>query len=216
MYFSLVENSREFIAMADLEFRPFYINPAGLRMVGFEQMQEASRFKVPDFYFPEDQAFITEEFLPRALRENQAEVEIRFRHFKTGEPIWMLHSVFRIQDGRGVAAGWATVSRDISDRKKTDLALGKSEERLRLALDAAKMATFEWDVPHDRIIWSHYYEKLWGRALESSSTPAKRSRSEYIRKTCRASTPRWFAAWMPASPSRMSFGSYGPMTACTG
>jgi PAS domain S-box-containing protein len=40
--------------------------------------------------------------------------------------------------------------------------LRESEERLRLALDAAHMGTFDWDVPGNRITWSRWHEELWG------------------------------------------------------
>lgn len=51
---------------------------------------------------------------------------------------------------------------DISARKRADMALRESEERLRLATDAAHMGTFDWDVPRHRIVWSHWHEELWG------------------------------------------------------
>ncbi|MBA4150867.1 MAG: GAF domain-containing protein [Verrucomicrobia bacterium] len=40
--------------------------------------------------------------------------------------------------------------------------VGESEARLRLALDAAQMGTFEWDMAHNRVTWSRGHEKLWG------------------------------------------------------
>ena len=42
----------------------------------------------------------------------------------------------------------------------TDLAA--SEERLRLALDAAGMGTYEYDLQSQRITWSRTHEELWG------------------------------------------------------
>lgn len=50
----------------------------------------------------------------------------------------------------------------IVERKQAEAALRESEERLRLALDAAHMGTFDWDVPHNRITWSRWHEELWG------------------------------------------------------
>ena len=48
------------------------------------------------------------------------------------------------------------------DAQMAAKALHESEERLRLALDAARMGTFEWDVAHERITWSRLLEDLWG------------------------------------------------------
>jgi PAS domain S-box-containing protein len=44
----------------------------------------------------------------------------------------------------------------------TEDALAESEERLRLALDAARMGTFDWDVPSGRVTASARYSELWG------------------------------------------------------
>ena len=51
---------------------------------------------------------------------------------------------------------------DITDLTRAQEALRESEERLRLALDAAHMGTFDWDVLNNRITWSRWHEELWG------------------------------------------------------
>ena len=130
-FVSLADRSLEFIGMCDLDFRPFYVNSAGMRLVGLDNLEAACRVKVPDYFFPEDQPFVTNEFFPRVLREGHGEVEIRFRHFKTGEAIWMLWNVFGIFDARGKHVGWATVSVDITKRKLAESALHESRQQLR-------------------------------------------------------------------------------------
>ena len=116
--------------MCGLDFRPFYVNSAGMRLVGLDNLEAASRVKVQDHFFPEDQPYITETFLPRVLRDGHGKVEIRFRHFKTGEAIWMVYNVFSILDARGAIVGWATVSVDVTERKQAERALQESQREL--------------------------------------------------------------------------------------
>lgn len=130
-FFLLVESSSEFIGMCDLDMNPIYVNPAGRRMVGLPDMAAACRVKVQDYYFPEDQRFIAEEFFPRVLREGHGDVEIRLRHFRTGEPIWMFYYLFSVHDAGGTPIGWATVSRDITERRQAELSLRTYAERLK-------------------------------------------------------------------------------------
>lgn len=132
-FVSLAENSHEFIGMCDMDFKPFYVNPAGMRLVGLEGLDQAMRTAVQDFFFPEDQAFIMEDFFPGVLRDGHREIEVRFRHFRTGEPLWMLYAVFRLTDAAGQSTGFATVSRDINERKRMDLALRETAAQLREA-----------------------------------------------------------------------------------
>jgi PAS domain S-box-containing protein len=130
-FVSLAERSLEFIGLCDKEFKPFYVNPAGRRLVGLDDLEAACKLHVQDYFFPEDEPFITNEFLPCVLRDGHGRVEIRFRHFKTGEAIWMIYNVFSIFDAHGAIVGWATVSVDVTERKRAEQALQESQQELR-------------------------------------------------------------------------------------
>jgi len=134
-FVALANGSVEFIGMCDAEFRPFFVNPAGLEAVGFDTLEQACRVNVEDYFFPEDRDFIVKDFFPRVTREGHAEVEIRFRNFKTGEPIWMLYNVFNLKDETGRIIGWATVSRNVTVQKnaisETEASLAKLQKAVR-------------------------------------------------------------------------------------
>jgi PAS domain S-box-containing protein len=59
----------------------------------------------------------------------------------------------------GVAARLAAIA---IDRARADAALRRNEERLNVALEAAKMGTWEWQLGRDRIAWSDGVEPLFG------------------------------------------------------
>ncbi len=163
-FVSLTDNSTEFIGMCDMNFVPFYLNPAGMQLVGLNDTQQYSETPVREFFFPEDQDFIINEFFPRVLREGRAEVEIRFRHFQTGEALWMGYSVSCVKDTNDQLIGLAAVSRNISDRK---LAEQKIAEQAAL-IDIATDAIFVRDLENRILFWSRGAENLYGWTAEES------------------------------------------------
>lgn len=51
---------------------------------------------------------------------------------------------------------------DVTERRQVEAALRESEARLRLALAAGKMGTWDWDLETNRIVWAGEHESLWG------------------------------------------------------
>jgi len=127
-FVALADNSKDYISMCDMEGKPFYANKSALDTVGLESLDDFNHVAMREFFFPEDQDHIIDEFLPKALSQGFGEIEIRFRHFKTNEPIWMCYQVFVIRDRAGDALGTATVSRNLTDEKRGEAALVRSEK----------------------------------------------------------------------------------------
>ena len=114
----IADYSRDFIGTCDLNGVPIYINPAGLRLVGLENISAAGATRFTDFFFAEDVELVQNTLLPRVLTEDYAEMEIRLRHFKTQEPIWMNYAVFTVKNDAGEIVSVATISRNIDEQKK--------------------------------------------------------------------------------------------------
>ena len=132
-FVTLIENSTDFIGICDLDGIPFFVNRAGLEMVGLDDFEQARRTPVGSFFFPEDQPRIMQEFLPSVLEKGHGEIEVRFRHFKTGDARWMAYKVLTLPDAEGRPVAFATVSQDVTERKRL-------EDNLRsLATDLSEM-----------------------------------------------------------------------------
>jgi PAS domain S-box-containing protein len=82
----------------------------------------------------------------------------------TGEPIrlenqvqslgrWFEVYAFRL--GPETSRKIAVLFHNITDRKRAELALRESEERLRLASAAAQLGVFEWNVQQDVAVWAN-------------------------------------------------------------
>ncbi|WP_454062081.1 PAS domain-containing sensor histidine kinase [Candidatus Nitrospira salsa] len=54
------------------------------------------------------------------------------------------------------------IAKDLTDRKLADEALVKSEGQRRLAMGAAKVGTWTWDITTKRVLWSENVEELFG------------------------------------------------------
>jgi len=136
MFATLIENSTDFIAIADLDAVPIFVNRAGLALVGLDDMDAARKLHVRDFFFPEDQARILDEFFPSVAEKGHGAVDVRFRNFKTGDGRWMAYKVLKLIDDKGQVLGFATVSQDITERRRLEdglrqLAANLSEEGRR-------------------------------------------------------------------------------------
>jgi len=119
-FVTVIENSTDFIGMCDLDGVPFFVNRAGLKMVGLDDIEQARRMPVASFFFSEDQDRMMHEFFPSVLRNGHGEVEVRFRHFKTGAPRWMAYKVLTLPGADGRPVAFATVSQDVTERRRLE------------------------------------------------------------------------------------------------
>jgi PAS domain S-box-containing protein len=128
---SLVEQAGDLMAIADLSGgTPIYLNKAGLKMVGFDSWEEARERHGIHYMFPEDRQFVNEVLWPTVLEKGFWSGEMRFRHFKTGDPIPILYSCFRIDDPEtGQPMNVGNVCRDITERKRAEAEARENNQR---------------------------------------------------------------------------------------
>jgi PAS domain S-box-containing protein len=90
-------------------------------------------------------------------------------HYES-EPVFggwnRIYEVRLFPTGNGVSC----LSRDITERKRSEVELLESEERLSLVVQAADLGTWDWDILADHLVWSSRCLALFGVAPDTQMT----------------------------------------------
>lgn len=117
----IAESSTDFIGYASPDGRALYLNPAGCALVGLVDLEDVQRRSLEDFFAPEDLEQLRKVIVPAVETHGRWVGEFRFRHFRTGRPVPVHYNLFRVNDpATGALAGYATVSSDLTRRKRAE------------------------------------------------------------------------------------------------
>lgn len=128
-FFTLVEYSRDFIAVADLQDNVQYVNPAGRALLGIGESEPVEGTHSFDYVAPADMPLVQEKIYPALYSAGHWEGELRFRHRQTGKSLPMDFVGFQVKNPEtGEARFVATVSRDMSDRRALEQQLQQAQK----------------------------------------------------------------------------------------
>ena len=81
---------------------------------------------------------------------------------KDGQRLYIDITVSPIRDAQGRVIGASSIKRDVTGRREAAQALSRSQERLQLALKAARMGTWQWDLETNALSWDEGLHRLYG------------------------------------------------------
>ena len=147
---SLVEEQYDFLAIADLDGRPLYLNRSGQALVGLDDIEELRDTEAMRYFFPEDWPLMMQHIENSVLPTGSWSGETRFRHLKTGQPIPILYQGFRIDDPEtGTPANIAIICRDIGARKAAEFAAQAAQTELARVNRLTTMGEMAASIAHE-------------------------------------------------------------------
>jgi PAS domain S-box-containing protein len=149
---AIVESSGDAIVSKDLNGVIASWNQGAERLFGYtaeETIGKPVTLLIPPERHDEEQSI-----LERIRRGESIEHFETVRRRKDGSLLDISLTVSPIRDTRGNIVGASKIARDITRRKRVEVALRESEQRLRLATQTGKLGVWDWGVVTNRISWS--------------------------------------------------------------
>jgi PAS domain S-box-containing protein len=115
----LIDNSSDFISLSDVDGNVTYVNAAGLKMMGLDNLQDAMRHN-SEYLMAEENFKLKNEINKHIFEKGLWNGEVNYRHFKTGEKIPVAGTTMLVYDPiSGEPQGRASIARDLR-REITD------------------------------------------------------------------------------------------------
>ena len=147
------------IAVENLDGEPLFVNPAFCAMLGFSEEELHGKHCV-DFSPPEDAQ--KDWALFQQLRAGSIDhYQLEKRYFRRdGSLVWGRLSISLLKSRPSPLV--IAMVEEITDKKTAEDGLRASEERLRLAQQAARIGAFERDVRTGVLTWTSEIEAMYG------------------------------------------------------
>ena len=162
----------------DLSTNTFFYSERAKQICGFAADAAVTFEQVRDVTHPEDLAWtlpLAQRALDPKLRARDP-YRYRIRRADNGEVRWVIahgEAVFAEMGGEVRATHYIGTLQDITDQKYAEDALAESEARLRLAVEAGKLAVWEIDLDANAITPSPELNRLCGFPADAAPTIAE-------------------------------------------
>lgn len=157
------ENSIAALSIADSDGIITQVNQAFLKLWNYASKEAAIGNSVASFFVKEEEAFSIIDALNTTGRW-----EGEFQAKRNNGPSFISHGyATTMTNAQGELIGYQSANLDVTEQREAEKALGLSRERLRMAINAARLALWDWDVESNRVVWSKNAEEVLGYPLDA-------------------------------------------------
>jgi PAS domain S-box-containing protein len=160
---AIFDNASDGMFLVDLKARKFFMcNTVCIKMLGYAQ-EEFSNLDIADIHNGEDLPFIYEQIGKFSRGEEGIRSDIRFKR-KDGSTFAadLSPALLTIAEKTYLLI----IFKDITERRRAEEALRKSEERFRLAVNATEEGLWEWDILSGQEFFSPRWCEIIGYSFD--------------------------------------------------
>ncbi|MEH2342903.1 MAG: PAS domain-containing protein [Nostoc sp.] len=159
----ILDSSSDCIKVLSLDGRLLYMNTGGLCLMEIDDLNPYLNIEWLCLW--EDGYRQQAEQALAAAKTGEVSIFRGYCPTVKGTPKWWEVVVSPILDASGQLERILLISRDITERKKTELLLQESEARLKLAYKATRSGVWDWDITRNSAHVSEEYCNLFGLDL---------------------------------------------------
>jgi PAS domain S-box-containing protein len=128
---AIVQNSADFIGMAELDGRAVFVNDAGRGLLGLRDLDAVRALHLIDFFAPEHRDAVRDRLLPQIIADGGCTNELDLVNFETGDHIPVSCQGLRVDDPQtGQPIAIATISRDLREQRRAAAELQASRRQI--------------------------------------------------------------------------------------
>jgi hypothetical protein len=141
------------------------VNPAAARMVGLTVDEVIGRTDL-EVFTPESGRLIMEK--DRHIIDSGEMITYEQTASAAGVTRTLLTTKGPYRDAHGNIVGVLGIARDITDRKRAEEELRKSQQRVRMHIEHTPLAVVEWDMDFRVAAWNNSAERIFGYTREEA------------------------------------------------
>lgn len=158
---AILEATPDFVGMADINGRIFYLNSAGKKLMGIGPDESIGETHIPDYLTIRDTKRVMKEALPYARRHSTWTGEVKLQA-RDGSRIPVSAVILAHRNGEGDVQYYSTICRDLREQKKNLQRIRESEEQLDLAMRGGDIGIWDYNLEDRSITFSGYWKRLLG------------------------------------------------------